>query len=49
MTFGAEATTPEESHPDAGRNVYRRYAHVWRQDGSDWRILLRSVSLDRVD
>ena len=48
VTIGGEIAVPLGNHPahrTAGQAVHRRYTHVWRRDGSRWRLLVRHVNV----
>jgi ketosteroid isomerase-like protein len=49
VTIGSEVAVPKGEHPAhpgaLNHALERRYTHIWRNDGSAWRLLVRHVSL----
>ena len=44
VTTGLEIVVPNTG-PQAGQIVRRRITHVWKRDGSDWRLALRHATI----
>lgn len=44
VTTGLEIVVPNTG-PHAGQIVRRRITHVWKRDGSDWRLALRHATI----
>ena len=47
VTIGSEIAVPKNEHPahHGAKHLERRYTHIWRNDGSSWRLLVRHVSV----
>lgn len=44
ISMGGEIVVPEGDRPDAGRQVSRRYSHVWRRIGGSWSLIARHAN-----
>lgn len=44
IVMGGETVQPTGNAPLAGQTVRRRFTHVWRKDGADWRLIARHAN-----
>ena len=44
IVMGAETVQPIGKAPLAGQTVQRRFTHVWKKEGGDWRLISRHAN-----
>ncbi len=44
IVMGGETIQPTGNAPRAGETIERRFTHVWRHDGSTWKLIARHAN-----
>lgn len=49
IVMGGEVIKPQGKQPNAGKNVTRRFTHVWMYKNNSWSIIARQATIIKVE